>query len=236
MQTFAQSQPANAIQTPAPPATTAPKGPTFTLLGPGGTQQELPVPTTREEVRAIQAQREQLSNQLESVADRRSQLARELSGMAADEAKPGVEARIQLLDQRILQLESDLANTGRQLSMAPPNLVASTEVPSQGGGGDFDDGLMIGGLFTFAFMAIVVFAQRWRWKRRGPRPGAAQLGTDATQRLDRLEHGMDAIAIEIERISEGQRFVTKLLSESGSAATQRAAQPMVLERADPLKG
>jgi hypothetical protein len=32
--------------------------------------------------------------------------------------------------------------------------------------------------------------------------------------MERLEHGMDAIAIEVERISEGQRFVTKLLSES----------------------
>ena len=32
-------------------------------------------------------------------------------------------------------------------------------------------------------------------------------------RLERLEQGMDAIAIEVERISEGQRFVTKLLAE-----------------------
>ena len=35
--------------------------------------------------------------------------------------------------------------------------------------------------------------------------------TDA--RLERLEHAIDSIAIEIERISEGQRFTTKLLSE-----------------------
>lgn len=32
-------------------------------------------------------------------------------------------------------------------------------------------------------------------------------------RMDRLEQAMDAIAIEIERISEGQRFVTKVLTE-----------------------
>jgi hypothetical protein len=29
-----------------------------------------------------------------------------------------------------------------------------------------------------------------------------------------MEQAMDAIAIEIERVSEGQRFVTRLLSES----------------------
>ena len=33
------------------------------------------------------------------------------------------------------------------------------------------------------------------------------------ERLGRIEHAMDAIAVEVERISEGQRFTTKLLSE-----------------------
>jgi hypothetical protein len=36
---------------------------------------------------------------------------------------------------------------------------------------------------------------------------------EVNARLERMEQGMDAIAIEVERISEGQRFVTKLLSE-----------------------
>lgn len=33
------------------------------------------------------------------------------------------------------------------------------------------------------------------------------------QRLSRVEQAVESIAIEIERIGEGQRFVTKLLSE-----------------------
>ena len=32
-------------------------------------------------------------------------------------------------------------------------------------------------------------------------------------RLERLEQAVESIAIEIERVSEGQRFVTKLMSE-----------------------
>jgi hypothetical protein len=32
-------------------------------------------------------------------------------------------------------------------------------------------------------------------------------------RLARIEHAVDAIAIEMERVSEGQRFTTKLLSD-----------------------
>ena len=37
------------------------------------------------------------------------------------------------------------------------------------------------------------------------------------ERLSRLETGVDSIAVEIERISEGQRFTTKLLAERTGA-------------------
>lgn len=33
-------------------------------------------------------------------------------------------------------------------------------------------------------------------------------------RLERIEQAIEAVAIEVERISEGQRFTTKLLSEA----------------------
>ncbi|MDB4898384.1 MAG: hypothetical protein JWN53_192 [Gemmatimonadetes bacterium] len=33
------------------------------------------------------------------------------------------------------------------------------------------------------------------------------------QRLERIEQAVDAIAVEMERVSEGQRFTTKLLAE-----------------------
>jgi hypothetical protein len=37
------------------------------------------------------------------------------------------------------------------------------------------------------------------------------------QRLARIEQAVDAVAVEVERISEGQRFTTRLLSERASA-------------------
>jgi hypothetical protein len=39
---------------------------------------------------------------------------------------------------------------------------------------------------------------------------------DIEARLARIEQAIEAVAVEIERISEGQRFTTKLLSESRS--------------------
>ena len=45
---------------------------------------------------------------------------------------------------------------------------------------------------------------------------------------------MDAIAVEIERISEGQRFVTRLLSESQGnvPTTQRSGEPATVPARD----
>lgn len=36
---------------------------------------------------------------------------------------------------------------------------------------------------------------------------------DLEGRLERIEHAIDAMAVEVERISEGQRFTTKLLAD-----------------------
>jgi len=83
-----------------------------------------------------------------------------------------------------------------------------------------------GGFSMLFFMSFVLLFLRRRWKRRSAPARAGALDTDSSQRLQRLEQGMDAIAIEIERVSEGQRFVTKLLSES-----QRAAEPARVEAA-----
>ncbi|MBI3791675.1 MAG: hypothetical protein HY275_12470 [Gemmatimonadetes bacterium] len=44
-------------------------------------------------------------------------------------------------------------------------------------------------------------------------PARAGQDPDAAQRLQRIEHAVDSIALEVERISEGQRFTTKLLAE-----------------------
>jgi hypothetical protein len=45
-------------------------------------------------------------------------------------------------------------------------------------------------------------------------------------RLGRIEQAVDAIALEVERISEGQRFTTKLLSEQSRLLPKAAARQM----------
>jgi membrane protein implicated in regulation of membrane protease activity len=52
-------------------------------------------------------------------------------------------------------------------------------------------------------------------------------------RADRLQQGIDVIALEVERISEGQRYVTKVLNEKLAASIGPGeAQAMAVERQD----
>ena len=81
-------------------------------------------------------------------------------------------------------------------------------------------------LAFFAMIAIIgrpivqALASRMEQKSAGPR-----VPSDVTARLERMEQAMDSIAVEVERISEGQRFTTKLLAErSADGAHQRVGQ------------
>ena len=187
------------------------------------------IPQTREEVRALLTRRESLSDQLSSVADRRHELAMELQETPDGAARAGIEARIALLDQRILQLETDLAKTGRELSAASPVMVATTEeVMNQPPPGHFEEGMAVGGVSVLLACATLYFFARRRW-RRALRSAPATTSVDSA-RLERLEHGMEAIAIEIERVSEGQRFVTRLLSESPPRSAVGDGQTVSVER------
>lgn len=74
--------------------------------------------------------------------------------------------------------------------------------------------------FLFALVAIVIglpiaraFARRMDRKSAGP-----QIPPELTAQLGQLNQAVDAIALEVERISEGQRFTTRLLSEQRDAA------------------
>ena len=57
------------------------------------------------------------------------------------------------------------------------------------------------------------------WARRLEARGAptALPSREVVERLDRIERAVEAIAVEVERVSEGQRFVTKLLAEKPAA-------------------
>jgi hypothetical protein len=69
----------------------------------------------------------------------------------------------------------------------------------------------------------------WRWGSRvQPRDGAPR----DDSRLERLETSVDAIAIEVERISEAQRFMVRLLGDSLPARRAEHAGELAAPRSD----
>ncbi len=213
MQSPEQSQPV--VSVPTPTVTRS-----ITVIGADGKSQTLTIPGTEGDMQALVARRRELSDQLTSVSDRRHDLSMELIG--ADEgARAGLQARIAVLDKRILQVENDIALTGSQLAAAPSNLIGVTEFARNEPEGDhFPEGVAVGGFSAFAIASIVYALTRRRRWGRSSRSASALQDAESAQRLARLEQGMDAIAVEIERISEGQRFVTKLLAEPQAVSTR----------------
>jgi hypothetical protein len=67
-------------------------------------------------------------------------------------------------------------------------------------------------LATMFFGTALAISFSWMWLRRPRNVGTKQLD-EIAERLANLERAVDTIAVETERISEGQRFTTKLLGE-----------------------
>jgi hypothetical protein len=191
---------------PPPPPAQGPIGAVTTING---------VPQTFADVRTLRAQRSELSNQLRSAQSRRDDVAEQLTNASAAE-RPGLEARLKLLDERILDIEAEIGRTGELIAKTPGNLLSSSEqVPPPLRGLNVDSGDLTGIIVVFTIFVLTPIAitiSRLIWKR-GSNPAPRKADIEAEERMRRLEAGVDAIAIEVERISEGQRFVTKLLSE-----------------------
>lgn len=66
-------------------------------------------------------------------------------------------------------------------------------------------------IVSTAIVLLVALTQRYRVKMRGA--GQTSIPNDLAPRLARMEAGIESVAVEVERISEGQRFTTRLLSD-----------------------
>jgi hypothetical protein len=208
-------------QIPPPPAAD-PKPYVYTMAPPG-------TPTSQQELRALRVKRSELSDQLVSATNRRKTLADQLKS-ADPSARAGIESRLKVLDERIVRLETEIDRTGDQLANAPAILAASTSAPDIANRVSEDLVPIVAILSVFVFAPFAIALARLIWKRSSapPRPVADQA---TQQRLEQLQRAVDTIAVEVERISEGQRFVTKILTErerpalgAGAAEAVRASK------------
>ena len=176
--------------------------------------------------RAFNEQRKELANQLEGLEEKHRELARQLAGPVTEKSvKTGLEVRVVELDKRIADIDKQLAAADHSVARAAAVPGAVIEPPRQDHNGPPDAVFALAGLFIVAvFFPLSIALARRIWKR-----GATIVSgfpQELSDRLTRIDQSMDSIAIEVERIGEGQRFVTRVLSEGGRALAGGAAHPL----------
>jgi len=184
------------------------------------------IPTTAMEIRVLRARRSEISSQIGNITSRRDDIASQLRAAGPGVDRAGLEGRLAVLDRRIVELENDLNVTGRALASARGDAAIMVDPPQP-----IDPQQPTSGQITamvIIFTLAVLMPLSVAWGRAIFRRGAKhQVSAEPAivQRLDRMEEGIEAIAIEVERISEGQRFVTKVLGAG-------TAEPIAIPRGD----
>jgi hypothetical protein len=172
---------------------------------------------------SIKAAVTQLQVGIAQLEARRSRIVGEMNG-ATEAARDGLRESLENINGQIRDLDEQIAGLNR--SLAAPLMVnsgseAPPAIPVDPNIGIPENAMIVITVFTLAVLfPISLGVTRWLWKR-GPKGGpvaSAGPSPEVLERLSRMEHTMDSVAVEVERISEGQRFVTKLMNESGPKA------------------
>lgn len=172
---------------------------------------------------AARHQRSELRDQRDELQDERRSIIREMQQNNTGPARAGLEQRLTQVDERIVAVNKQLAEADAQvarLAAVPGAVVPPTPVRKPGPPEEF---WVISGLILVpsAFILSVAYARRiWR---KGAQVVSA-IPQEFYDRFTRVEQALDAVAVEVERIGEGQRYLTRALAERQLGAG--AAQPV----------
>jgi uncharacterized coiled-coil protein SlyX len=183
------------------------------------------------EASILQAQSQEIARQLEKVMQVREQLVGQLG------AVQGV--RASELRGQIAENEAVAASLQAKLAETAARMAAVQQQPWQGWteqpppppsmadrlGIDPDAITAVFVIFSIGVIVPISLALMRRvWRR--PQPVVAPpRDVESSARLERLEQAVDAIAIEIERVAESQRFVARVLTERAPARASAAIAP-----------
>jgi hypothetical protein len=207
---------------------------------------DAPPNRARRELDALEAQRAELKSQLQSVTERRMLLSMQMQGTEG-QSRLELQNRIKALDERTGRIDTELNRVDDAISAALESgatrapsgfdrLIGSISTtvppppppPGLFGGRDTGDLLapiLAGQVVGFVLLGVVL----WTALRRRV-SGAMRLGAEDVNRLDQLQRSVDVMAVEIERVSEAQRYVSKILHDKAIGAG--AAEEISVRRPD----
>ena len=128
------------------------------------------------------------------------------------EAVQGMQQLISQIDSRIADMEKLIASADALVSQAAALPGGVIEEPRfERDGPPREVFIFIPLLLAVVFVPMSIAMARRIWKRSSTK--VAEFPREIMDRLSRLEQMGEATSLELERIGEGQRFVTKLLTE-----------------------
>ena len=180
-------------------------------------------------LRGLKAQREVLGEQLDNIQRERENVVESIresrnQGMPVE----GLEMNLAELDRRILSIHQQIAvsDNAVALASATPGAIPPPPPPEIQMGPPEEAYILGVVACIFVFLPMIVF----RYLSFRKRPVPAPLASEASDRLRAIEQSVETIAVEMERIGEGQRFMSRLITERGglSALGEGAAKPVEL--------
>jgi hypothetical protein len=178
------------------------------------------------------------AQRLASELDRARQAVQQLQGPGGTGnisiTREGPNVVIHTLDGRTITIDPSVmppgAMEGLVHSLAPQPMPPM--LPNDGGPPDSVIRL-IGVIFGFITIMVVFVTLARTFGRRADRKAAAaaSLPPDVSLRLERIEQAVDAMAVEMERVSEAQRYSARLLTERLPESWQQLAAAPASQRA-----
>ena len=178
----------------------------------------------------FKAQRRELSNQLDELQSTRREITSQMEDVSAGSTEQkALETRITDIDSRIATVDHMLASNAAQIAQAAAIPGAVVEAPRVIDQGPPEEAYVLGGLFMIlVFFPLSVALARRIWRRSAA--VVTSFPREVTERLSRMEQAVEATAVEVERIGEGQRFLTRLFTEGEGARAIGAGAAQPLER------
>ena len=203
---------------------------------------QIQTPKSSSELNRAVARRDELRSQLESASEQRSNIAAQLDRTGSDPVlRNPLLDRLKAADARIAQLEKDVQSSDNAIAKAKsegvggdqgtsiyfPAPPAMPDIPPQiwtMGGTPWRErvlnSLEITAPITIATVVLLGALLYWRISRSMRNQFTRMLAMQQS-RLDEIQRSVDTVAVEMERVSENQRFVTKLVGEKASAGVRQ---------------
>lgn len=196
-------------------------------------------------VEMLTEQRHALQQQVEQLLSRRNLLFAQFRNTSEGRARGELESRMSEIDGRLSRLDDQIEHLNAQITQAMsggsgervavevPRVVRGqisvppVIFPGQRG----PDMREIGGIMAAEAVALVLIGLAfWRFGMRRMRQQVERAIGKQSGQLDQLQQAIDVIGVEVERISEGQRYVAKVLGEGSAPAARVLQQQQARER------